>query len=372
MFLRKVFKVIFFTKWIFQKPEKKRILIFDRVNSKLACKILNLSNYAVLDARYESINLYVGFITLLNTGYKNYVENYILNYVKLTNPRIVITFIDNNPFFYRLKKLYKEPSYLSFQNGMRDDNFSISFSKYIKEKKIKLTADHLFLFGENDRKRYSKFIRAKVHIYGNIKNNFFYNPGRINQKRNSIIFLSSQSSVTSKAQSKFFDLEKEIFNYLIKYCKKNKKKLVFSSKYSVNDENNLRKHFDNGSWSFVGKKKKVKSFEEIKKIYENLNKCFLVFNSSTLGFEALARNLKCVSFDKRLNSLDTFKKYPKEGIFWMNPQNYKEFERKINKILKIPKKKWIYGIKKYSKKFMTHDHKNNKTIKILKKLLEKD
>ena len=98
----------------------------------------------------------------------------------------------------------------------------------------------------------------------------------------------------------------------------------------------------------------------------------MVFNSSTLGFEALARNLKCVSFDKRLNSLDTFKKYPKEGIFWMNPQNYKEFEKKINKILKIPKKKWIYGIKKYSKKFMTHDHKNNKTIKILKKLLEKD
>ena len=61
----------------------------------------------------------------------------------------------------------------------------------------------------------------------------------------------------------------------------------------------------------------------------------MVFNSSTIGFEALARNLKCVSFDKRLNSLDTFKKYPKEGIFWMNPQNYKEFERKINKILKI-------------------------------------
>ena len=51
----------------------------------------------------------------------------------------------------------------------------------------------------------------------------------------------------------------------------------------------------------------VKSFEEIKKTYENLNKCFLVFNSSTIGFEALARNLKCVSFDKRLNSLDTFK-----------------------------------------------------------------
>ena len=195
-----------------------------------------------MDTRYESVNLYVAFVTLLNTGYKNYVENYILNYVKLTNPRIVISFIDNNPIIYRLKKLYKEPSYLSFQNGMRDDNFSKSFSKYIKEKKIKLTADHLFLFGENDRKRYSKFIRTKVHVYGNIINNFFYNPGKINQKRNSIIFLSSQ---TIKVQDKNFDLEKEIFNYLIKYCKKNKKKLVFNSKYSVNVENNFRKYFDN-------------------------------------------------------------------------------------------------------------------------------
>ena len=68
MFLRKVFKVIFFTKWIFQKPEKKRILIFDRTDSKIICKALNLSNYGVLDTRYESINLYVAFITLLNTG----------------------------------------------------------------------------------------------------------------------------------------------------------------------------------------------------------------------------------------------------------------------------------------------------------------
>ena len=218
MFLRKVFKLIFFSKWIFQKPEKKKILIFDKNNSKILCKVLNLSNYGLLNTRYESINLYVAFITLLNTGYKNYVENYILNYVKLTNPRIVITFIDNNPFFYRLKKLYKEPSYLSFQNGLRDDQFLESFSKYIKEKKTKLTADHLFLFGENDRKRYSKFIRSKVHIYGNIINNFFYNPGQINQKRNSIIFISSQTSQTSKSQGKFFDVEKKIFNYLIILC----------------------------------------------------------------------------------------------------------------------------------------------------------
>mgnify|MGYP001343920898 CR=1 FL=1 len=118
MFLRKVFKVIFFSKWIFQKPEKKRILIFDRENSKLACKILNLSNYAVLDARYESINLYVGFITLLNTGYKNYVENYILNYVKLTNPRIVISFIDNNPFKQGLLAPGSSIPIVNFEQGM--------------------------------------------------------------------------------------------------------------------------------------------------------------------------------------------------------------------------------------------------------------
>ena len=96
----------------------------------------------------------------------------------------------------------------------------------------------------------------------------------------------------------------------------------------------------------------------------------MVFNSSTIGFEALARNLKCVSFDKRLNSLDTFKKYPKEGIFWANPKNYKEFEKKINDVIKIPRKKWIKSIKKYSDDIMAFDYKNKKTISVLKKLIK--
>ena len=371
MFLRKVFKVIFFTKWIFQKPEKKRILIFDRVNSKILCKVLNLSNYGVLDVRYESINLYVCFITLLNTGYKNYVENYILNYVKLTNPRIVITFIDNNPFFYRLKKLYKEPSYLSFQNGIRDHNFSRSISKYIKEKKIKLTADHLFLFGENDRKRYLKLIHSKIHIHGNIINNFFSNARQVGQKIDSIIFISSQNK---KELDRTFLIEKRTFNYLIKYCKKNKKKLIFLSKYHYNEERNVRKYFDEGGWVYIGKKDLYGTIKETDSMYKSLNKSLLVFNNTTLGYEALARGLKCVTFDKKLNYCATLNnnKYPDKGIFWANPKNYKEVEKKINDVIKIPRKKWIKSIKKYSDEIIAFDYKNKKTINILKKLLKKN
>ena len=34
---------------------------------------------------------------------KNFFENYCFNYIKYSNPKLVITFIDNNPIFSKLK-----------------------------------------------------------------------------------------------------------------------------------------------------------------------------------------------------------------------------------------------------------------------------
>ena len=44
----------------------------------------------------------------------------------------------------------------------------------------------------------------------------------------------------------------------------------------------------------------------------------VVFNYSSLGFEALAKGIKCVSFAKSFPTYGYKKKYPKSGPFWTN------------------------------------------------------
>ena len=45
------------TRFFLKKPEKKKILIFDRSGSDAFTNYLKKSDYSILDRRYESINI---------------------------------------------------------------------------------------------------------------------------------------------------------------------------------------------------------------------------------------------------------------------------------------------------------------------------
>ena len=57
-------------KWIFKKPSKKNILIYDGVTK--APFFFPKKNYEILHVRYESINLYVACTTLLTFWHKKH------------------------------------------------------------------------------------------------------------------------------------------------------------------------------------------------------------------------------------------------------------------------------------------------------------
>ena len=49
--------------------------------------------------------------------------NYYIEYIKICNPKILITFIDNNLIFYKLKKYFPNIYFISVQNGIRTKYF---------------------------------------------------------------------------------------------------------------------------------------------------------------------------------------------------------------------------------------------------------
>ena len=140
-------------KWEFIKPSKKKILIYDAVSEDFLKFLFKKNDYEILNIRYERINLYVIILTLLTYGMTNLASNYKKLFIKLVSPKIVVSAIDNDISFYKLKGIFNKPKYVCFQNGIRTNEFYMQCKNYIKNTGYKLYADHIFLLGSNEKKK---------------------------------------------------------------------------------------------------------------------------------------------------------------------------------------------------------------------------
>ena len=153
----------------FNYPKKNKILIFDKVSSETGCKILGLKKYQILYTRKEVLCFPILVDLLLK--FKLNSLNYYIKYIELSDPKIVITFIDNNFIFYQLKKYFRSKKFISIQNGHRMAYGDI-FGFLQKNKKIKnLSADMIFTFNKNIMSEYKKKISSKFQAIGSLKNN---------------------------------------------------------------------------------------------------------------------------------------------------------------------------------------------------------
>ena len=356
-------------KWVFKKPSKKKILIYDGVTQ--AEFIFSKKNYEILHVRYESINLYVACTTLLTFGIKNFKNNYKKVFMMFVLPIVVYTGIDNNPAFYKLKDIYNLPIYISAQFGMRSNEFYNECKQYIKKKRKKLKADHIFVFCEKEKERLLQIIEAKIHVVGSVRNNKFPIQSKgINKKIKSIMFISQYVPSMKNEPNLPYNIfkvrkEKQIFNYLVKFCEKKKIQLNFLSKAKAEDlaESFFRNYFIKGNWIFH-------HHVNLEKTYKIINKQqMIVFHFSTLGFEALAKRIRCVSFNNYFPIKGNHINYPKAGAFWSNSTSYLEFKKTLNKVIGFSNKHWKKIAKKYSSEILSYDPNNYKIKKILKSVL---
>ena len=122
MFLKiiKILNFIIKSKKTLYPPKKNEILIFDKVGANSLYEIfedLLISRTSIMSIRGEELNLYVLLITLFKLKFNR--KHYIYSYIKIVNPKILITYIDNNPLFYELKTSNDEFKTIFFQNGWR-------------------------------------------------------------------------------------------------------------------------------------------------------------------------------------------------------------------------------------------------------------
>jgi surface carbohydrate biosynthesis protein len=355
----------------FFPPNKTDLLVYDRhsiFNGLFNALFKNVKNYSILDVRYESINVYILFLSLLKFNFctKDFKNIYKTIYIQHVKPKIVYTSIDNNPAFFNLKNLYPNALYISDQNGIAKaagqkwPNYFFKYcAKFNKTNVDKLKSDITFTFNENDKKWMSKIIQSNIYALGNSITNNIIIKKKIKKKK--IIFINSGLfKETINQEIKIFDLVK-------KYSDEKNYKLTLMSRKDKNSEMFYRGLFGNGQWHYQARNNPNSSYSFLK----NSSDSIIIFSHTTLGFESLAIGFKCVIFLHKLAKLNADWKNSSNGFFWTDKLEYKNASKIIDRVINCSEKKWKKISKKISNNFMIYDKKNQKKIKIINSFIKK-
>jgi len=292
-FLYKNLNSILKSKFYLGSPKKNKLLLFDSARLEFFDEYKVFKNIQILNVRFESIYLLILFKTIFNTGIKNLSKNYIKNYIIAVNPKIIITMTDYNPTFFLLKKLIKEPKFktIAIQSSLRS---GINYKIFKKKLFRKYECDYYFYSNEFIKRNILEKIYTTEFInIGSFRNNTF----KINKKKTfDLLFLSSFKSEFAITYKKIYLLEKRTIKWLVKFSKN----YNYSLKVAIKDNRieNIEKR----------KKEYLKYFNFLKKNqliynqgyqnnYKHIDKGkIIVFNSSSLGLEAIARGAKVLSY----------------------------------------------------------------------------
>jgi len=378
----KKLKRLFKARYFFKPPKKNKILIFDKSESKFIEDCLS-KNITILEVRQREINIFILFKTLINFKIKKRIsQNYIENFIIYTNPKIIITHIDNNPLFFKLKRTFPNIIFIAIQNGM--GLAQIPSSEFLKREWF---LDYFFVFSQPYQEVYEKFVKGKILNIGSFKNNI-YEKKNPNRKSTNLLFISQyrieKNYKPYKYEGKkilFSDLylaEEKIVSFLSSYCKRNKIELIIagSCTQSIQEEkiffsNIIDKNDDKLSWKFVPNDNKWSSY----KLIDDSN--IIVFIDSALGYQSYSRDKKTISFSIRSQYLQNPQlkfgwpaKFDDEGPFWTNTYDKEKLESILTNINNLTLEEWEKLMLMYRKKIISYDKQNTKFKEIVSSLLD--
>ncbi len=232
--IKKFLSILIKIKFDLILPNNSNILVYDtNLSNQFINFFKNYEKIQVLNIRYERINLLILINSICKNGFKNLMTNYVLNYIKFTKPKLILTFNDLSPNFYLLKdKIDKKIITISIQQSFRH---SEEFKHFKKEVNYKV--DYLLTYGKLFDKYYKNLIVSKkiIHIGSFLNNLKTKKNTRIH--KNEILFISQFKNYLF--DKKYKEHEKNLLIMLKNFCdKKNIKYKIIIRIQSSNNNNN--------------------------------------------------------------------------------------------------------------------------------------
>ena len=356
------------SKWIFQMPVKRDLLIYDVQTKTDFIKILfKNKKFEIFYTRNEVLNFAVLFSSIFKYGLNRVNVNYKKRFFEIVQPKIIYTSIDSNVGFYKLKDIYPHAKYIADQWGISKvtgatwpNKFFWDIQAYNKKKNKKARADIIFVFGNNEKRRLVKIIDGKYYVLGNTKNNAYIPKSKIKKRREITYICSGLWQPSWNRQCKTFKM-------LNKFCNDNKIKLNFLPKLVTDTEkfgeSYYRKLLGHHNWKYINHSK-VDVYRHL------LSQELVVFAHSTLGYEVMAKGIKVVVLSEYFPEKMSKKFYKRKGPFWTYKTDYITLAKLFDKMYRMKKKEWDKIYKKYSYQIMFYDKNNLNKKKVLKSVIK--
>lgn len=352
-------KSFFYSKKNWTRPNKKEILVYDEASLKFLNKYLDKKKYDTLylrNTKRRELNMYTIIYMILNLNFSS--EKYQEFYIKFVNPKFIITMIDNNINFYKLKNYFPNTIFIAIQNSHRmavSDFFSRI--KKIKNSNLNLKCDYILTYNDNVKRKYKEIINANFITVGSFKSNSYKKS--VLRNKYQIVYISDFRA-KNKIEKQYIswnrwfgDVENLLIN-LSKFLKLNNLKITIlggtTDQQLIEEKEYYKKIFKN-NFKFIPRDQKRDNFKisDNSKIVININ--------STLGYEALSRGTKTAFFSVRSKDNKFIStrfnwpaSIPKKGKFWTNSSSPREINRILNFLKNTTHLKW--------KKIIDKDHSN--------------
>jgi surface carbohydrate biosynthesis protein len=366
--------IVRYSAFYFSLPKKTTVLIYRKGTSSHIIDFFNDEHTETLEVLTEGVNLIVLLMSLIKrTGYYD-------EYIQIVNPRLLITFDDND---LKFMGILPPPNCLKImiQNGFRSALADIFFELHNNQVRTKnLYVDYACMFGEGVSKELAKYVKGGSLIIGSLRNNKV-EVCNTNKKKEVLListfrmqYLTPDVEISKNVTWFEYNNNRErLFKWLNEFCKKENLKLNIlgaSEAHSSSEYNYFKKLLPCNSFTFH----KRTPDRETYSFTDNFEA--IVSVDSSLGYEVLARGGKVAMFGGIIGKsypLST-RRYgwpndlPNSGYFWTDSLNSNDWESLLSYTLNTGKEEWDKNCQQYIEKSVVYDYGNTKLISLLRKL----
>ena len=376
----------------FLLPIRSDIAIVDNSSSQIIIDFLDSldsqATHTVIHTRLELLNLWVfigGLFTLpfyRVRGFSLWLW-YVETYLKFVRPKLVLTFIDNNPEFWKLsKRAAGQYRTAFFQNGRRYNLLDVFETVNARDDYF---VDAMFVHSNASASLYEKVVGGNIHVVGSIKNNSLVPPSSLSRKRQ-VVWMSGWEPYSDSANyahdlfgepvgyERYFEVDEKLLSMVAQYCKKRGFVLQIAGRESKSDGDE-HEYFKSVLGDIF--------FEFSPKLgllsnYELLDASLIgVSLDGTLAYESLARGNRTAIFPWRSETLRSPASlfawpltFPSQGPFWDCKQEFSAVERVLDTLTLASDKEWKNTVEKYAPLVMATDWSNALTKLVTGNLLE--
>ena len=376
-------------KIVWSRPRRQPVLLIDPSGIDILTQFIAIKDIEILD--FEETNIWVVARTILKRQLST--TAYAVAYIETTRPKVVLTFIDNDVNFYKLKNLCPKTKFVAIQNGIRAnysgspslgffDQLSVAFDE------AELSSDYLCLFGSASTTQLTRFIKTDAITVGSLKNNLFAASGNKRDAVSDVVLISQYPPFSVHEVSRriyfgkqsislldFYRIESTVAKLVAEYCATNHLSFTVCGKRNSVDSDEQKFFADSIGllpWSYEPRGSTYST-------YEIANAAKIVVSiDSTVGQEFLARGKRVALMSGRTQSADpvglaqvrdTNFGYPLDlsptGKFWTNQATATELARILDYLEVVTDEEWATEIAPYNESLMAYQPGNPVFRKLL-------